>query len=51
MLKLVHKKHIFKNLYNSRLTIYYSVSDIVLGIALIMLVAFFIYNYLLVNNI
>jgi hypothetical protein len=51
MLKFLHKKHIYKNLKNSKLTIYYSISDIFLGSLLIILVLFFIYNYLISNNI
>lgn len=46
MLKFVHKKHINKNPNTKALIIYYSLSDIILGLLLVTLVAFFIYNYL-----
>lgn len=46
MLKFIHKKHIHKNVGTKAFVIYYSVSDIVLGFLLIVLVGFFIYNYL-----
>jgi hypothetical protein len=45
MIKLVHKKHMQKGSHGTKLVIYYSVSDIVLGILLLVLTGFFIYNY------
>ena len=46
MLKFIHKKHIYKMPNTKALVIYYNLSDIVLGFLLVVLVAFFIYNYL-----
>ena len=46
MIKFIHKKHIHKDPQIKGLAIYYSLSDIILGSLLIVLVAFFIYNYL-----
>jgi hypothetical protein len=46
MIKFIHKKHIHKAPNVKAFIIYYSVSDIILGFLLIVLVAFFIYNYL-----
>ena len=46
MIKFIHKKHINQSSQNAKIVIYYSISDIVLGIVLMALVAFFIYNYL-----
>ncbi len=45
MIKFIHKKHINKNSNLKSFVIYYSISDIVLGFLLTVLVAFFIYNY------
>lgn len=51
MLKFIHKKHINQQAKSKfRFVIYYSASDIVLGILLIALTSFFIYNYLQANN-
>ena len=49
MIKFIHKKHIQKAPNIKALIIYYSLSDIVLGALLVILVAFFIYNYLEVS--
>ena len=50
MLKFVHKKHINQQAKSKfRFVIYYSASDIVLGILLMALTTFFIYNYLQAN--
>jgi hypothetical protein len=49
MLKFIHKKHIGKNFADAKLVIYYNLVDIILGFFLIILVAFFIYNYLEFN--
>lgn len=49
MLKFVHKKHINETKSKYRFVVYYSASDIVLGILLIALTSFFIYNYLRAN--
>ncbi len=46
MIKFLHKKHIHYSDKSSRLVIYYSVSDIVLGTLLMILVAFFVNDYL-----
>ena len=46
MFKFIHKNHIHKDPHTKALVIYYNISDIVLGFLLIVLVAFFIYNYL-----
>jgi hypothetical protein len=46
MIKFINKKHINKDKTGTKLVIYYSVSDIVLGIILLILVGFFIDNYL-----
>ena len=49
MLKFIHKDHINKDPKSKRLVIYYNLSDVVLGFLLIVLVSFFIYNYLELN--
>ena len=49
MFKFVHKNHMRATKHESKIVIYYSLSDIVLGFLLVVLVAFFIYNYLEVN--
>ena len=46
MIKFIHKKHINRNIENGKIIIYYSVSDIILGIILVSLVIFFIHDYL-----
>ena len=46
MIKFLHKKHINKDHGNAKIIIYYNLSDIFLGTALIILVAFFIHDYL-----
>ena len=46
MIKFINKKHIAKNEETGKITIYYSVSDIFLGVVLFALVAFFINDYL-----
>lgn len=46
MVKFLHKKHIYKNPQTKSLVIYYNLSDIILGFLLVVLVAFFIFNYL-----
>jgi len=47
MIKFVHKKHINLTPKTSKIIIYYSISDLILGLLLIILVGFFIYNYLM----
>ena len=47
MIKFLHKKHINKDHGNAKIIIYYNLSDIFLGTTLIILVAFFIHDYLL----
>ncbi len=49
MIKFIHKKHADLNPKTDKFVIYYSVLDIVLGFLLMVLVAFFIYNYLSVS--
>ena len=46
MLKFIHKKHMHKNRPEAKFVIYYSVSDIVLGFLLVVLVGFFAISYL-----
>lgn len=46
MIKFIHKNHIHQDAHTKALIIYYSLSDIVLGLLLVVLVGFFIYNYL-----
>jgi hypothetical protein len=46
MIKFIHKKHIRQDSHIKGLVIYYSLSDIVLGFFLVVLVSFFIFNYL-----
>ena len=46
MIKFVHKKHINQDPKTAKIVIYYSVFDIILGLTLMVLTAFFIYNYL-----
>ncbi len=45
MIKFVHRKHYNKKDFPHKIVIYYSFSEIVLGIMQIVLVVFFIYNY------
>ena len=46
MIKFVHRKHTNQNQKTDKIVIYYSLLDIILGLLLMVLVAFFIYNYL-----
>ncbi|MCX6752616.1 MAG: hypothetical protein NTZ87_03945 [Candidatus Nomurabacteria bacterium] len=46
MIKFVHKKHMHLDNKDSKVVIYYNASDILLGIALLALVVFFIHDYL-----
>jgi len=46
MIKFIHKKHIQENKENNKIVIYYNVSDIFLGTILLILVVFFINDYL-----
>lgn len=46
MIKFIHKKHSESDFGKGKIVIYYNVSDIVLGIMLVALVAFFINDYL-----
>lgn len=46
MIKLIHKKHLSKPNHKGNIVIYYSTFDIVIGIALMSLVIFFIHDYL-----
>lgn len=48
MIKFLHKKHIGKS-HGARVVIYYSLSDIILGLMLVALVIFFIHDYLVHN--
>jgi len=50
MLRFINKKDLFKNIQGSKMVIYYSISDIFLGSILLILVVFFIYNYLRFTN-
>ncbi len=45
MIKFIHKKHINKVPHTSKFVVYYSVTDIILGILLLVFVVFFIANY------
>lgn len=45
MFKFVHKKHMYKDKPAAKFVIYYSISDIVLGILLIAFVSFFAVSY------
>lgn len=49
MIKFIHKKHAHLNPNTGKFVVYYNLSDIVLGFLLVILVAFFIYNYLTVS--
>jgi hypothetical protein len=46
MIKFIHKKNIERSIKNSKIVIYYNAADIFLGTTLIILVGFFIHNYL-----
>lgn len=46
MIKFIHKKHIHESDINNKIIIYYNVSDIFLGATLLILVVFFIHDYL-----
>ena len=46
MIKFIHKKHIHENHKNKKLIIYYSGLDVFLGSLLMILVLFFIHDYL-----
>ena len=46
MINFIHRKHIHESTHVRGIVIYYSLSDIVLGFLLIVLVSFFIFSYL-----
>jgi hypothetical protein len=46
MVKFIHKKHVQHTAHGNALVIYYSLSEIILGILLIGLVTFYIVAYL-----
>lgn len=46
MIKFIHKKHLQENKVSGKIVIYYNISDIFLGVTLLILVAFFINDYL-----
>jgi len=46
MIKFIHKKHIKNDTETGKIIIYYSLSDILLGVLLFGLVVFFIQDYL-----
>jgi hypothetical protein len=46
MIKFLHKKHLSANAHTGKIVIYYSAFDIISGIMLVALVAFFIHFYL-----
>jgi len=46
MIKFVHKKHINQDNKDKKIIIYYSIFDIFIGIALLILVIFYINYYL-----
>lgn len=46
MIKFVHKKHMHKARVDNKIIIYYNASDIFLGATLLILVVFFIHDYL-----
>ena len=46
MIKFIHKKHFHKPTGGYKFIIYYDMSEIVLGVLLVSLVGFFVYNYL-----
>lgn len=46
MIKFKHKKHMQEGKGEARVVIYYNISDIFLGLVLLVLVFFFIHDYL-----
>lgn len=46
MIKFIHKKHMHTEKDSKKIVIYYNASDIFLGTALLLLVVFFIHDYL-----
>ncbi len=46
MIKFIHKNHVHPDDKNFKFVIYYNISDIFLGTALLILVAFFAQDYL-----
>jgi hypothetical protein len=46
MLKFVHRKHFNKIKGQAKIVVYYSLSEIILGVLLIMLASFFAMDYL-----
>ncbi|OHA17477.1 MAG: hypothetical protein A3G52_04615 [Candidatus Taylorbacteria bacterium RIFCSPLOWO2_12_FULL_43_20] len=46
MIRFVHKRHIHREQNSKKIIIFYSASDIFLGVALLALVTFFINDYL-----
>ena len=46
MIKFIHKKHIHIDDKDNKIVIYYNASDIFLGVSLLILVVFFIHDYL-----
>jgi len=46
MIKFIHKKHINQDMQGGKIIIYYSISDIVLGVMLLALTVFFMNDYL-----
>ena len=46
MIKFIHKKHIHESKDSGKIIIYYNFTDIFLGTALLVLVVFFINDYL-----
>ena len=46
MIKFIHKKHIHESDKDKKIVIYYNASDIFLGATLLILVVFFINDYL-----
>ena len=48
-IKFVHKRHIQEHSHPDYIVISYSMSDIFLGVLLVILIGFIIYNYIEVN--
>jgi hypothetical protein len=46
MIKFIHREHAQEEKGSRKIVIYYSISDIFLGTALLLLVAFFIHDYI-----
>ena len=46
MIKFIKKQHVQEEKISGKVIIYYSISDIFLGTALLLLVAFFIHDYI-----